>query len=196
MNDYFDDIYRREFQPISVKNAFSQINLYSGFEGMRDFDLAANLAMVKAGETIHRLKQKATAERTITDLDENLSIATFASGRVMVDKGDARRQGGDFPFYLATGPGRRAKGFKINPRANLENIYDQSRWIDKDRQVIDTALNAGANVVCLGEFDFPPEDFDSTQGRYSASRDAKSQTSNMDQATAESVRTSGVCLCW
>ena len=50
----FLTIHEQEFEPIDVDRLCSGINLYSGAEEMREFDLAMRLHLVRAGDTIHQ----------------------------------------------------------------------------------------------------------------------------------------------
>jgi predicted amidohydrolase len=157
----FEDIYRREFEPIQTRKAFGQMNLYAGKERVREFDLAATVLMVKAGGTIHSLKRLVTADRTnIADLAGAMSIATFVSNRVLVNWEQATEPTEDAPFYLGARNGLPSSGLKVNSQAFVEHQYNQEAWIEKNQWAIDTALTEGSDVVCLGEFDFPPLDID------------------------------------
>lgn len=158
----FEDIYRREFEPIQTRNAFRQMNLYAGKERVREFDLAATVLMVKAGGTIHSLTRLATTERTNTDLSGAMGVCTFVSNRALVSWKHPNDQVEDAPFFLGSRQGHESQGLKISSVAVLEHRYDQDAWIEKNQRAIDVALNKGANVICLGEFDFPPVDIDST----------------------------------
>lgn len=157
----FEDIYRHEFKPIQTRNAFQQMNLYAGKERVREFDLAATVLMVKAGGTIHKLRRLITADRTnISDLQGAMGIATYVSNRVLVDWDRPTEQTREYPFYLGARPGPPSTGLKVNGRASVENQYDQQDWIKSNQRAIDEALTGEANVVALGEFDFPPHDVD------------------------------------
>lgn len=156
----FEDIYRREFEPIQTRNAFQHMNLYAGKERVREFDLAATVLMVKAGGSIHKLTRLVTADRINIPLEGATGIATFVSNRVLVDWDRPTEPSREFPFYLGTRNGPPSTGLRVNNQASLEHQYDQKAWIDKNQRAIHKALSSGANVVTLGEFDFPPLDTD------------------------------------
>jgi predicted amidohydrolase len=159
----FDYIYRREFEPIQTRNAFRHMNLYAGKERVREFDLAATVLMVKAGSKIHRLTRRVSADRTkITDLEGAISVVTFVSNRAHVNWEDPNRESEDFPFYLGTRNGFPSVGLRVSGATQGEDRYRQDQWIRRNEWAIDEALKAGANVICLGEFDFPPHDIEGT----------------------------------
>jgi hypothetical protein len=156
----FDQIYQREFTPMNVPAALGNINLYSGDERMRQFELASYLIMVQAGGTMHPMTRLTTANRINSDLANNISVVTFASNRILANKDNPYGQASDAPFFLYRKERRGACGLRVNSEAHVEYQYDQRAWISKNQQAIDIALTNGADVVCLGEFDFPPHDID------------------------------------
>jgi predicted amidohydrolase len=158
----FDEIYLREFKPIQARNAFRHMNLYAGTERMEEFDLASAVLMMKAGGTIHSLECHATADRTNTDLTGEIGIATFTSNRTLVHRDTPGTETEFAPFYLGKRDGHSSQGLIISSKATVENRYNQSEWIKKNQRAIDRALRKGANVICLGEFDFPPVDYAAT----------------------------------
>jgi predicted amidohydrolase len=154
----FAEIYDREFSPINVGKAFDSLNLFTHQREMREFDLASRLHLISAGSKIHQLQLEMVADRMNLPEDDHLKIVTYATDGVMCDFNKPDARGDRYPFYLHRDPQRRASGFRVNGDAVVEDKYDQGKWIARNQAAIDKALNAGAHVVCLGEFDFPPID--------------------------------------
>jgi predicted amidohydrolase len=153
----FDEIHRKEFAPVDVENSYEGLNLYSGMEAMREFDMASRVALAEAGNTVYWLRQKATSER-VKSGDNDLNIVTYTGDRKLAPNSNAQTADPQFPFYLSKGKSRRARGLRINGGARLEARYDQKKWIVKNQDVINSALKADADIICFGEFDYPAID--------------------------------------
>jgi predicted amidohydrolase len=162
IEDFFETIYERDLRPIDLDKAFADMHLYAGIEAAQEFDLASQLLQVQSSTRLHRLVQRWTSKKTNTNLEKPIIISTFNSGRVLAGDLEASPdQLRKFPFVLESRRPGRTRGLRVNPNADPENQYDrenQARWIKKNQDAIDVALSGGADIVCLGEFDFPPVD--------------------------------------
>jgi predicted amidohydrolase len=161
IEDIFEIIHDRDFRPIDLQKAFEEMHLYAGHEAAQEFDLASQLLQVVASRKIHHLVQNSISKKVNLNLKKPFIISTFHSGRVLApDPRAPPEQHRQFRFALGTRGGR-TRGLTVNPNADPGSRYDrndQARWIAENQNAINRALSKGADIVCLGEFDFPPVD--------------------------------------
>ncbi|MEM6477815.1 MAG: hypothetical protein AAF647_02090 [Pseudomonadota bacterium] len=82
----------------------------------------------------------------------------FAEPSTPTSPGEGRGQRDRFPLKLENHDteGPPLSTSIHNPDANSGFEYDFKRWMDERLEILRTCVNAGAQIITLGEFDYPP----------------------------------------
>jgi predicted amidohydrolase len=144
----------------NIHNVMNMLNQGGKPSDLTPFiETVATSHLVKACSDIHRLQfEKLSKERTATET-LNFKSVTFAGiGMSRDDIASPRAyeldEGSRSKTFTANATSERC-GFKINHNASNEMTYDQKNWQDERTSLLKAALESGANIISLGEFDFP-----------------------------------------
>lgn len=150
-------IAEQDFAPVDIAAAGEKLDMYSGIDEVREFDLAVRLSLIRSGETMHKLLARKPELKLSLPSDRAITVVTVSTQRELVDDANKHMEGPNAPFYLKTDS--RCSGLFANPAAHVSKRYDPAGWVGENQAALEAALAANADIVSFGEFDYPSSAF-------------------------------------
>lgn len=145
----FNEIAKQDFAPINVKAACDRLDMYSGMDEVREFDLAMRLKLIQQGAEMHSLLAHQMDAKLNLPPERPLKIVTISSQRALINHSTQDSA----PFRAVSRI--RCRGLVVNDAAHASRAYRPDEWIAANEAALQGAIAAEADIVCFGEFDYP-----------------------------------------